>query len=234
MQRNKKPKVLSPSVVVRLGGTGGQGLLLAGRLLAEAAAIHDKRDILLTNSYGPEARGGASRSEVVIGKGEIDILHARKIDVLVCLSQTACDRYYDDLVDNGLLIVDSTNVTVVPTSRVVEVPMTALAVRELGNRMVTNVIAVGVFAGVTDLITEGALIQAVDTRVPAKYRDLNLRAAKIGYRLGCELIADKSPRFRKMIADYSFLNGESSTESAKHKLDKQKFEILSKTKRTEM
>lgn len=226
MKKNGKIQPLVSSVVVRLGGTGGQGLLLAGRLLAEAAALYDERDILLTNSYGPEARGGASRSEVVIGKGEIDILHASKVDVLVCLSQSACDKYYDDLSQDGLLIVDATNVTVVPTSRVVEVPMTALAVNELGNRMVTNVISVGVLAGVTKLISEAALMQAVEGRAPEKFRDLNIRAAKIGFRLGCEMIADKSPRFRKMISNYSFEDDAAELETAQQGLQRKKAEIL--------
>ncbi len=229
MKKTSKIQPLTPSVVVRLGGTGGQGLLLAGRLLAEAAALHDERDILLTNSYGPEARGGASRSEVVIGMGEIDILHATKVDVLVCLSQSACDKYYDDLSEGGLLIVDATNVTVVPTSRVVEVPMTALAVNELGNRMVTNVISVGVLAGVTKLISETALMKAVTGRAPAKFRDLNQQAAKIGFRLGCELIADKSPRFRKMISDYSFEDADAESRTAQHSLQKRKAEILARS-----
>ncbi len=229
MKKNSRIQPLTPSVVVRLGGTGGQGLLLAGRLLAEAAALYDERDILLTNSYGPEARGGASRSEVVIGMGEIDILHATKVDVLVCLSQSACDKYYDDLSEGGLLIVDATNVTVVPTSRVVEVPMTALAVNELGNRMVTNVISVGVLAGVTKLISETALMQAVTGRAPAKFRDLNQQAAKIGFRLGCELIADKSPRFRKMISDHSFVDTDAESKTVQHSLQQKKAEMLARS-----
>ncbi len=216
MRKKSKLGTVTPTVVVRLGGTGGQGLLLAGRLLAEAAALHDDRDILLTNSYGPEARGGASRSEVVIGKGEIDILHASKVNVLVCLSQNACDRYCDDLGESGLLIVDATNVTVVPTSRAVEVPMTALAVRELGNRMVTNVISVGVLAGVTKLVSQSALMQAVTSIAPVRFRDLNLNAARIGYCLGSELMADKSPRFRKMIGDFARVLDDAPADTSSH------------------
>ncbi|MBN1256253.1 MAG: 2-oxoacid:acceptor oxidoreductase family protein [Planctomycetes bacterium] len=190
------------TIAVRMSGTGGQGLILAGRLLAESA-VHDGMDILLTNSYGPEARGGASRSEVVIGKGRIDLLHSPKVDVLVTLSQKSCNSYFNDLKDRGLLITDSTNVGVIPTSRAIEVPMTQLALKELGNRMVTNVISLGVLCAVSQVITVDALRAAVEARAPKPYLDLNMKAIDLGVAEGQKALAKVAKIMDASIFDYS-------------------------------
>lgn len=184
MMNNAPELMISPKVAVRLSGTGGQGLLLAGRILAEAAAIFDGLNVAQTNSYGPEARGGASRSEVVISLGEVDDLRCRKFDVLVCLSQKACDAYFSSLAENGVLIVDSTNVTVVPTSRAIEVPMTWIAVEECHNVMVTNMIALGVLCGCTDLVTFDALISAVKSTLRPDLVQINEQALQLGWAAG--------------------------------------------------
>ena len=91
----------------RLSGSGGQGLILAGKILAEAAAIYENKNATQSQSYGPEARGGASRSEVIIADGDIDFPKATRLDLLLSLTQEACDKYVCDLKDDGLLIVDS-------------------------------------------------------------------------------------------------------------------------------
>ena len=117
---------------VRVGGTGGQGAILAGILLAEAA-IRDGKNVAQTQSYGPEARGGASRSEVVISDGEIHYPRVIQADITLCMSQEACDRYGRQVRPDGLLILDSDHVTRAPTTRAVRVPMTRLA-REVAGR----------------------------------------------------------------------------------------------------
>lgn len=198
---------IAPKVAVRLSGTGGQGLLLAGRVLAEAAAIHDGLNVVQTNSYGPEARGGASRSEVVISAGEVDDLRCRNFDVLVCLSQKACDAYYGALVENGLLILDSTNVTVVPTSRAIEVPMTRMAVEKCGNAMVTNMISLGVLCGCSDLVTFAALRAAVESTVRRDLVTLNLKAIELGYAAGRRTVEDMPERMRLQVRNFSDIRG---------------------------
>ena len=90
---------------IRLAGEGGQGMILAGIILAEAAAIYDNKNAVQTQSYGPEARGGASKSEVIISRGEIDYPEVINADVLVALSQEACDKYSSDLKKDGLLLL---------------------------------------------------------------------------------------------------------------------------------
>lgn len=174
---------LAPKIGVRLSGTGGQGLVLAGRLLAEAAAIHCGLNVVYTKSYGPEARGGASRSDVILSPGEVDDLVSTPMDVLLCLSQKACDRYFPDLAYKGFLLVDSTNVEVVPTSRVVELPLTELAATECGGKMVTNVLALSVMCSLTNIVPDWALKEAVTSIVRAEFLEQNLKTLDFGHRL---------------------------------------------------
>ncbi|MBS3783746.1 MAG: 2-oxoacid:acceptor oxidoreductase family protein, partial [Anaerolineae bacterium] len=120
---------------IRLAGTGGQGAILAGMILADAA-IRDNRNAVQTQSYGPEARGGASRSEIVISAGEIDYPKVLEPDITICMSQEACDRYSTQMRKDGLLILDSDHVSRAPTTRAVRVPLTSLA-REVTGRAIT-------------------------------------------------------------------------------------------------
>jgi 2-oxoglutarate ferredoxin oxidoreductase subunit gamma len=193
------------TVAIRLSGSGGQGLVLAGRLLAEAAALHDGLDVVQTNSYGPEARGGASRSEVVIGLGEIDVLHSAMVDALICLNQASCDAYYRDLVPRGLLITDSELVEVVPTTRAFEVPMSALARQDVGNAMVTNVVALAVLSAVSHIVSRDALEATISERVPRAHREANLKAIELGFSAAEAALARKSPKMRALLPDFGFL-----------------------------
>lgn len=203
-QHPKQPEVeISPEVTVRLSGTGGQGLLLAGRILAEAAALHDGLSVVQTNSYGPEARGGASRSEVVISRGEVDDLKSTSFDILICLSQQACNAYYGGLKENGVLIIDSTNVSVVPTSRALEVPMTRMAVEECGNKMVTNIIALGVLCGYTNVVSLDSLSAALKSSLRRDLLEMNVKALQLGYAAAIEMLDQMPERRRQQVRDYS-------------------------------
>lgn len=201
---------VSPKVAVLLSGTGGQGLLLAGRILAEAAAIHDGLNVVQTNSYGPEARGGASRSEVVMSPGDVDDLRSSSFDILICLSQKACDAYYGALIENGLLIVDSTNVSVVPTSRAIEIPMTMMAVEECGTKVVTNMVALGVLCGISDLVTFEALKSAVSSTMRSDLVSMNIKALDLGYRVARNVLVHIAEKRNRQIRNYGFLRGKRS------------------------
>ena len=131
---------------IRLAGSGGQGLILAGMILAEAVGIHGGKFVTQTQSYGPEARGGASKSEVVISDQEIDYPQAVKPDVLLCMNQTACDTYIFDVKPGGALIVDSSLVHQLPTTRAVALPFTKIAREEIGREMMANIVAQGALA----------------------------------------------------------------------------------------
>jgi 2-oxoglutarate ferredoxin oxidoreductase subunit gamma len=165
---------------VRVGGTGGQGAILAGILLAEAA-IRDGKNVAQTQSYGPEARGGASRSEVVISDGEIHYPRVIQADITLCMSQEACDRYGRQVRPDGLLILDSDHVTRAPTTRAVRVPMTRLAREVAGREIVANVVGLGVLAGLTGIVSRKALEAAVRDRAPQGTVDVNLRALTAGF-----------------------------------------------------
>ncbi|MCL6508944.1 MAG: SAM-dependent chlorinase/fluorinase, partial [Bryobacteraceae bacterium] len=104
-------------------------------ILAEAAGIHEGKFVAQTQSYGPEARGGASKSEVVISDAEIDYPKAIKPDVLLCMSQAACDTYIFDLKPEGVLMVDATWVHDLPTTRAISIPFTKLAREKAGSEM---------------------------------------------------------------------------------------------------
>jgi 2-oxoglutarate ferredoxin oxidoreductase subunit gamma len=165
---------------VRLGGTGGQGAILAGILLAEAA-IRDGNNVVQTQSYGPEARGGASRSEVVISDGSIHYPKVIQADITLCMSQEACDRYGRQMRSGGLLILDTDHVTRAPTTRAVCVPLTTLARDVTGREIVANVVGLGVMAGLTGIASREALEAAVRDRAPRGTVEINLKALAAGF-----------------------------------------------------
>ena len=165
---------------VRLAGTGGQGAILAGILLAEAA-VRDGKNVVQTQSYGPEARGGASRSEVVISEGEIRYPKVIQADITLCMSQEACDRYGGQVRQGGLLILDADHVTRAPTTRAVRVPMTTLARDVTGRAITANVVGLGLLAGLTGIVSREALEAAIRDRVPRGTADVNLKALAAGY-----------------------------------------------------
>jgi 2-oxoglutarate ferredoxin oxidoreductase subunit gamma len=164
---------------IRLAGSGGQGLILAGIILAEAAGIYDGRFVCQTQSYGPAARGGASKAEVVISDGEIDYPKAIEPDVFLAMNQKSLDTYMVDLKPEGLLIVDATLVGETPAGRVVAIPFTRLA-RELGKEMAANIVALGALAALTKAVSLKSLETAVLARVPKGTEELNKKALAAG------------------------------------------------------
>ena len=137
---------------IRLAGSGGQGLILAGIILAEAAGIYDGKFVCQTQSYGPEARGGASKAEVVISDAEIDYPKAIQPDVLLAMNQKSLDAFSSDLKPGGLLLVDADLVKEAPASRVLALPFTRIA-RELGRAMAANIVALGALAQLTGAVS---------------------------------------------------------------------------------
>lgn len=168
-----------------LAGSGGQGLITAGIILAEAAVLAGLNAVQ-TQSYGPESRGGATRAEVVIADGEIDYPKVTNPDALLVLTSEAYRRYGRRLKEGGLLIADQDLVGEVPAGpyRIVRVPITRIAREELGREIVANVVALGVLAALTNAVPMEALEQAVSGRVPRGTEELNLRALRCGEAAG--------------------------------------------------
>jgi len=168
-------------IEIRLVGEGGQGMILAGIILAEAAAIYDGKNAVQTQNYGPEARGGASRSEVIISNGEIDYPKVIRADVLVAMSQEACDKYITTLKKNGILIVDENKVERVLTTRAIKAPITRLAVEATGATITANVVALGLLVGLTGIVSRQAIEKAVAARAPKGTVEINLAALAAGF-----------------------------------------------------
>ncbi|MDD3538656.1 MAG: 2-oxoacid:acceptor oxidoreductase family protein [Atribacterota bacterium] len=172
-----------------LSGSGGQGLILAGIILAEAAGIYDGFEVTQTQSYGPEARGGASRSEVIISNEKIDYPKIIKSDILLALTQKACDKYVQNLKDDGILLVDSTDVVKIPSfsGKIYQYPITEDALKILGNQLVANIISLGIMVQLTAIVSQDAIKKAVEARIPERIKDLNKRALEHGFQIGVKL-----------------------------------------------
>lgn len=177
---------------IRLSGSGGQGLILAGKILAEAVAIYDGRNAVQTQSYGPEARGGASKAEVVISDSDIDYPKAFELDLLLTLTQESCTKYICDLKKSGILIVDSIAVKDIPHGdyRVYKAPISGIATKEVGKAVVTNIVALGILARIAGVVSEEAVRKAILARVPKGTEEINKKAFNTGLRVGGELLEE--------------------------------------------
>lgn len=168
---------------MRFSGLGGQGIILAGIIMAEAASIYGGKNASQSQSYGPESRGGASKSEVIISDEEIDYPKATSIDAMLAMTQEACTKYCKDIKDGGILLVDSDEVKNIPSGnfKAYSFPITTIARDELGKTIVANIIALGMITELTKIISHEALEKAVLARVPAAFLDLNKKALQIGF-----------------------------------------------------
>ena len=169
---------------LRLSGTGGQGLILAGIIIADAA-IRDGKNSIQSQSYGPEARGGASKAEVIINDEEIDYPKVSNPDVLLVMSQEASDKYAADLEKGGIVIADSSYVENLPEVEgvVYNLPISVTAREQVGREMVANVVALGAMARITGVVTRKALTDALLSRIPPGTEELNRRALDLGWQL---------------------------------------------------
>lgn len=170
---------------IRLSGAGGQGLILVGKILAEAAAIYDGKNATQSQSYGPEARGGASRSEVIISDGDIDYPKATNIDLLLAMTQEAVDKYANDIKPDGVIIVDSGFVSNNPKGdfKLYSFPITEIAEEKIGKKLVANIVALGVIVKLSDIISEEAILNAIRARVPKGTEEMNIKAFQQGQDL---------------------------------------------------
>ncbi|MDA8066375.1 MAG: 2-oxoacid:acceptor oxidoreductase family protein [Thermaerobacter sp.] len=169
---------------VRLAGTGGQGLILAGLILAEAA-LSEGHHTVQTQAYGPQSRGGASKAEVIIDLQEIDYPHVAHPGVVLAMSQEACDLYHGDLDPAGVLVADTTFVHRLPEvpQRLVAEPITRRVLQEVGRAIVANISALGLVVALTGVVSRESLTRAVRERAPHGTVELNLAALKLGFRL---------------------------------------------------
>jgi 2-oxoglutarate ferredoxin oxidoreductase subunit gamma len=158
-------------------------MVFAGMILAEAIGVEDGKNVCQTQSYGPEARGGASRSDLVVSSREIYYPKPLKLDLLLALTQESCDTYFPALKEDGVLIVDSGLVTQLPNRQVYGFPFTQIARDELGTPMVANIVALGAIASLTKIVSKQGLLETVRKRAPKGTEERNLKAVEIGFEL---------------------------------------------------
>ena len=171
----------------RFRGSGGQGLILAGIILARAA-VEDGLNVTQTQSYGPESRGGYSRADVVIRNQDINYPEATHLDVLLSLTQEACDKYIYDLKRKGVLICDTTqvkNISII-NDNTYEVPFTEIAQKELGSEIPTNILSLSFVVRVTKIVSAESLESAIRESVRTEFIDMNIKAMKLGFKLADE------------------------------------------------
>jgi 2-oxoglutarate ferredoxin oxidoreductase subunit gamma len=170
---------------IRLSGEGGQGIVLAGVILAEAAAIYDGQNATQTQVYGPESRGGASKAEVIISDEEIDYPKALAVDLLLALTQAAADKFGRDVKPSGLLVLDASKVRTLPQGdfAIHHLPILETAKEAVGKTMVANIVSLGVIVGLSKIVSRQAIERAVQARVPKGTEELNRRALEAGFAL---------------------------------------------------
>jgi len=170
---------------IRLCGSGGQGLILAGVILAEAAAVYDEKNAVQTQSYGPESRGGFSSSVVIISNQDIDYPKATMVDVLLALTQESANMYVGNIKDGGTLIVDEEMVRDAPVGKykLYKLPIISTARTQVGKVIVANVVALGVIFGLTKVVSIDAITKSLFSKIPKGTERLNLSALEAGVEL---------------------------------------------------
>ncbi|MDH3645901.1 MAG: 2-oxoacid:acceptor oxidoreductase family protein [Gammaproteobacteria bacterium] len=175
--------VAKENTEIRLGGVGGQGIALAGTLLGKAAAIYDGKNAVFTQTHGPEARGGASRADVIIGEKAIAYPFVTHPDILAVLFPEAYEKFRPDLKPGGVLIVEADLVN--PSAEdadAVRLPATEIA-KELGSRLATNIVLLGYLVGATGVVSREAMQDAIRATVNKRHLDLDMRALDAGFEL---------------------------------------------------
>ena len=177
---------------IRIAGFGGQGVILSAIVIGKAGCIFEGGYATMTQSFGPEARGGACSAQVILSDTPVLYPYVTQPDILVVMSQEAYRLFTPQLKPDGFLIIEEDLVRVgelPPGVRVYSVPATRLA-EQLGKRMVLNIVMVGFFGAVTNLLNSSSLRQAVASSVPDAFRELNLKAFDKGFEYGTNEVAN--------------------------------------------
>lgn len=169
-------------------GSGGQGVITAAIILAEAAVIHEGKNATQSQSYGAAARGGSTRSDIIISDSEIDFPEVTQPNILVCLTQEAYNSYSSIIRPGGLLLTDSrfVQLTRKVDAKQIELPMYDSVMEKIGKPVVFNICVLGALIGITEVVKPQAVMATVTDRVPKDFVDLNNRAFDLGLVLGAQ------------------------------------------------
>lgn len=178
---------------IRISGAGGQGIISTGMLLGEAIAIGDGKNVSQSQSYGPEARGGATRADIIVSDGDIFFPECHKIDLLVAFTSEAYERYAQLMSEDGLVIADeSASEIIIGSAKTIKVPFIETARKKFKKEIVANIIALGFLSTYTKIVSKKAIKDAVEDRFEgSKHLSLNLKALEEGFRLGRDYIKNE-------------------------------------------
>ena len=175
---------------IRICGFGGQGVILAGFIIGKAASVFENYHAVQSQSYGPEARGGAARSEVIISDEKIGYPRPIGVDCLVAMSQESFDTYRDDIRDDAVIILDPDLVKKHDIGRPLYKVHALKIAEELGNKIVTNIVMVGAFTSIYGLLKPEAVKESVIDSVPKKFTELNIKAFERGLEAGKNVLKE--------------------------------------------
>ncbi len=165
---------------MRFAGFGGQGIIRSGIILGRAISIYDDGFATMNQSFGPEARGGACSSQMVISDTKVLYPYVSKTDFLIAMSQEGYDKFIDELKEDGTLIMDSDLVKPETDKKIFGIPSTRIA-EELGNRIIANVVMLGFLTAVTKVVSVEAMKKTIPESVPQRFIELNIQAFDKGY-----------------------------------------------------
>jgi len=180
-------------IEIRFSGYGGQGIIRSGYIVGKACSLYDNKHATMTQSFGPEARGSACSSQLVVSEEKILYPYIAKPKILVAMSREAYEKFEPELDENGILIIDEDLVNAKPPRgaiRLYAIPATRFA-EELRSKIVANIVMLGFFAAVSEIVSYEAMKQSIPGSVPDKALPLNIQAFERGYQYGKEVIAKK-------------------------------------------
>jgi len=175
-------------VEIRFAGFGGQGIIRSGIILGRAVSIFDEKFATMNQSFGPEARGGACSSQIVLSESKILYPYVSKTDYLIAMSQDAYGTFEHELKADGILIVDSDLVKADSKKKIHAIQSTRIA-EELGNKITANVVMLGFFTAISQVVSKDAMVKSVPASVPGRFKELNLNAFFKGYDWGEKQLA---------------------------------------------
>ncbi len=169
-------------------GSGGQGVITAAIILAEAAVIHENKNATQSQSYGAAARGGSTKSDIIISDNDIDFPEVTQPNILVCLTQDSYNSYSSIIRPGGTLLTDTRYVqtTRKVDAKQIELPMHANVMEKIGKPVVFNICVLGALIGITEVVRPASVMAAVASKVPKDFIDLNNRAFDLGLVLGAQ------------------------------------------------
>ncbi len=184
---------------IRFSGFGGQGIIRCGLITGKALAIFDNKHATMTQSFGPEARGSACSSQLVVSEDRVLYPYISLPEILISMSQEAYDKYEPELREDGILIIDKDLVKLRPPRGKIKtyaIPSTRFA-EELGNRIIANLVMLGFFSAITKIVSPEAMKKALPGLVPSRFLDLNIKAFDKGYEYGNKILAEEKKPSKK-------------------------------------